>query len=202
MCTVLYYDMLQFQPSSLDLLDKHFEVVHLPDPDFDSPEMLRRVDAVFAPLGFFCGREKIDACPKLKAIASNTTGVPHIDVGYAEGKGISVISLASEQDFLKSITATAEHTWGLLLALIRRVPWAFDSVKEGVWNRRLFPGPPMLSRLNLGIIGLGRLGSMVARYGECFGMRVRYYDPYVAPEPGCESERIRDLKTLVSFALM
>ena len=196
--TVLYYSMLQFQPDSLSLLHDRFHVIELEDPEEDTPEVLKEIDCTFAPLGFFCGNEKIDQCLRLKAIASNTTGVPHIDVRYAYEKKIAVISLANEQEFLQTITPTAEHTWGLLLALIRRTPWSFESVKNGIWNRRLFPGQAMLSSMSLGIIGLGRLGSIVARYGLCFGMRVQYYDPYVDDSGIDGVNRVSDLRQLVS----
>lgn len=175
----LYYTILQYQPESLEMLHDAFDVVELPDPDADTLEILKSIDVIFAPLGFICGREKIDACPNLKAIASNTTGDPHIDTQYAESKGISVITLKREQEFLGAITPTAELAWGLLIALVRRIPWAFNSVTDGTWNRRLFPGHRMLSSMSLGIIGLGRLGTMVANYAKSFGMSpLRFYDPY------------------------
>jgi D-3-phosphoglycerate dehydrogenase len=180
------------------LLHENFKVITLPDPDADTKEILRDVEVTFAPLGFYCGKKKIDACPRLRAIASNTTGDPHIDVPYAESRKIAVITLRDEREFLCTITATAEHTWGLILALVRRIPWAFDSVKQGTWNRRLFPGKAMLSTMSLGIVGLGRLGTMVAKYGLNFGMQVRYYDPYVDPPDPDTVERVDTLETLVS----
>lgn len=195
---VLYYSVLDYQPENIEMLHDHFTVIALHDPDEDTPEILQDVVVTFAPLGFYCGEQKIDLCPRLKVIASNTTGDAHIDVQYAASKGITVITLNEERAFLETITPTAEHTWGLLLALTRLTPWAFDSVKSGIWNRRLFPGNAMLSSMSLGIIGLGRLGSMVARYGQCFGMKVKYYDPYVDSSPIHGAERVQDLMTLVN----
>jgi|TARA_B100000315_G_scaffold216684_1_gene216767 D-3-phosphoglycerate dehydrogenase len=176
---ILYYTILDYQPENKAILDKHFYVITLKNPDEDNREILKEVDVIIVPLGFYLGRDKIDKAPNLRIIASNTTGVPHIDVEYAEQKGIRVISLKDYQGFLRSITPTAELTWGLILALTRRIPWAFHSVCDGEWNRRLFGGVSMLSRMSLGIAGLGRLGSMVASYGKCFGMKVNFYDPYV-----------------------
>ena len=169
--------MLNFQQESLDLLGKNFNVVYLDSPVRGGCIDKHRIKAIFAPLGFYCGKERIDTFPNLKAIVSNTTGVPHIDVDYAESKGIKVISLKDEQEFLKTITSTAEHTWGLLLALIRNTPWAFDDVKRGKWNRRDWSGPSMLSRMSLGVIGYGRLGEMVLKYAYTFGMKCTFYDP-------------------------
>lgn len=195
---VVYYSMLQFQPASLRLLHDLFEVVTLPDPDADRTDILEQADAIFTPLGFQCDAAKIDACKKLRAIASNTTGDPHIDTEYAAARGIAVITLKNERAFLSTITPTAEHTWGLLLAVTRRIPWAAESVRQGRWNRRLFPGRAMLSGLSLGVVGMGRLGSMVARYGVCFGMKVRYFDPYVPAATVEGVERVADLIGLVA----
>ena len=195
---ILYYSILNFQKKSLNFLNEHFDVITLKDPDEDTPDILAQIHATFAPLGFFCGKEKLDLCLQLKAIVSNTTGEPHIDVEYARTKNIAVISLKNEQEFLSRITPTAEHTWGLLLSLVRRTPWAFESVKQGIWNRRLFPAKAMLSNMRLGIIGMGRLGSMVARYGNCFGMHVQYFDPYVGKPLVSPVERIDRLVDLVA----
>jgi phosphoglycerate dehydrogenase-like enzyme len=188
MRTAIYYDILSFQPQNLSTLRKNFEVITLPDPAHDIPEVLSPAEVVFAPLGFYFGSEKISQCPNLKVISSNTTGVPHIDVDYAVGRGIKVISLQDQTEFLKSITPTAELTLGMLIAVTRRIPWAFDSVCRGNWNRRLFGGRTMLSRLSLGIVGLGRLGLMVANYGSALGMKVSYFDH--TPKPAVRSDWI------------
>ena len=194
---VLYYSILQFQPSSLKQLHECFELITLPDPDADTAMMLEKAEAVFAPLGYYWGKEKIDQAPRLRAIASNTTGIPHIDAGYAETRGIRVISLAGESDFLTMITPTAELTMGLILGVVRRIPWAFDAVLKGRWNRRPFGGKGMLSRMSLGIVGLGRLGKMAARHAVSFGMLVRYYDP--SKEPHMEGlEKSETLEELVA----
>jgi len=172
--SLLYYRILNYQPANLELLKKQFNVILLNNPDYDTEKILADVDVILAPLGYFFGREKIDIAKNLKIIASNTTSEPHIDVKYAEKNGINVISLKRYPDFLKTITPTAEHTMGLILAVMRRIPWAFDSVLDGVWNRRLFGAKGMLSQMSLGIVGLGRLGSLVAKYAVAFGMDVYY----------------------------
>lgn len=127
-------------------------------------------------LGFQVDRAVIDAGGRLRVIVTATTGLNHIDVPYAEQRGIAVLSLRGEYDFLRSIPATAEHTWALLLALIRRIPWAHDSVLDGRWERDAFRGHDLCQR-RLGILGLGRIGERVARYGLAFGMDVAAYDP-------------------------
>ena len=114
---------------------------------------------------------------RLKLIATPSTGIDHINLAAAEKMGIKVISLKGDVRFLKTVTATAEHTFGLLLALIRRTPFAFASVQKGHWNSAGFRGVELRGK-KLGIIGYGRLGKMVARYGRAFEMTVAAYDPY------------------------
>jgi phosphoglycerate dehydrogenase-like enzyme len=194
--TLLYYQILKYQPENLKLLYDHFNVISLPEPTYDTPSTLVQADIVLAPLGYYFGKDKIDQASKLKIIASNTTGNPHIDVGYARQKGIKVVTLKGENSFLEKITPTAEFTWGLIIALTRNMFPAYHSVLKGCWDRRPFGGPSMLSNMSLGIAGCGRLGSMVASYGRCFGMVVQYYDPFVSRND-LGAERTASLKELV-----
>lgn len=175
----LYYRMLKYQPENLARLEGDFDLLTLETPADDSADVLAQVEVLFAPLGYQVDQRKIDACPNLKVIASNTTGHPHIDVAYARSRSIDVACLKFAQEFLRDITPTAELTWGLLIALTRNLIPAHQAALEGRWDRRPFGGQAMLSSLSLGVVGHGRLGSMVARYGKAFGMDVRYYDPYV-----------------------
>ena len=130
-------------------------------------------------------------------IASNTTGHPHIDVDYARSKGITVVTLKGDTAFLDTITPTAEHTMGLLLALTRNIVPANRSFLNGKWDRRPFPGQAMLSRMSMGVIGLGRLGGKTALYAQAFGMDVTYYDPFKDEAPK-GIRRVDDLLELVS----
>lgn len=191
---LLYYKMLKFQPENLEILEKNFETVVLETPQDDTDEILANIEIAFAPLGFFFNKKKINRMPKLKIIASNTTGEPHIDREYAESKGIKVISLKYEQEFLRTITPTAEHTWGLILAITRHTPWAFQSVLGGTWNRRLFGGKAMMSKMTIGIAGLGRLGKLVAQYAKAFKMsKISYYDPFIEK---CDIEGVEKASSL------
>ncbi len=110
----------------------------------------------------------------LKAIASATTGLNHIDLDYASKHGIKVFNLHGAHTI-----PTAQHTMALMLSLMRNVPWAYGSLSSGKWERYKFIGT-QLDGKTLGIIGLGRIGSTVCRYAKAFGMNVIYYDPYVS----------------------
>jgi D-3-phosphoglycerate dehydrogenase len=194
---ILYYSLLQYQERTISLLEEKFEVIELENPSRDRDDVLATVDVVMAPLGYYFGKEKIDKCHSLKAIGSNTTGHPHIDVEYARSKGISVVTLKYEREFLDTITPTAELTWGLIIALTRNLIPAQSSTRQGRWSRRPFPGRKMLSRMSIGIVGLGRLGYKVAQYALKFGMDVSYHDSHASSGyPGLK--RRSSLKDLVS----
>jgi phosphoglycerate dehydrogenase-like enzyme/CMP-N-acetylneuraminic acid synthetase len=194
---LLYYSVLKYQPDNYQFLKDNFEIIELNSPSEDNDNVLREIDVILAPLGYFVDKEKINKCSNLKVIGSNTTGHPHIDVAYALSKKINVITLKSEKEFLDKITPSAEFTWGLLLSLTRNIIPAHEHVLEGKWDRRPFGGQNMLSRLNIGIVGLGRLGSLVSNYALAFGMEVHFYDPNISFGPPRIS-KCNSLEELVS----
>lgn len=134
-------------------------------------------DILIVRLAHKIDREVIDAGSRLRIIVSATTGLDHIDLDYARSKGIAVLSLQGETEILETIHATAEHTWALLLALVRHLPQAFLSVRTGEWDRDRFRGNELRGK-HLGVVGLGRLGRRVASYGNAFEMGVSAFDPY------------------------
>jgi D-3-phosphoglycerate dehydrogenase len=117
--------------------------------------------------------------PNLTHLISATTGLDHIDMEAVKGKGIKLVSLRGQDDFLQTIPSTAEFTWALLLALIRNVPAANEHVKQGFWDRDQFRGYQLKGK-TIGIIGLGRTGRKVATYASAFEMQVQYFDPFVS----------------------
>jgi len=133
-------------------------------------------DVLIVRLGLKVDRPVIDAGQRLQAIVTATTGLDHIDTSYAHARNIAVLSLSGETEFLRSIHATAEHTWALLLALLRRIPDATAAVRAGRWDRDAYRGYELFGR-RLGILGLGRIGKEVARYGIAFGMQVAAFSP-------------------------
>lgn len=145
-------------------------------------QQVKDIDVLIVRLAHRVDAEILAAGQRLKAVVTATTGLDHIDLDAAAERHIEVLSLRGETDFLRTIRATAEHTWALLLALVRRLPWAFDSVRRGEWQRDDYRGGE-LSGKRLGILGLGRLGEQVAVYGRAFGMQVAAYDPFRADWP-------------------
>ncbi len=134
---------------------------------------IENYDAVLTRVDVKFDKEVLEKASKLKVIGSGTTGVDHIDVDYANSKGIKVINLSGAHT-----VPTAEHTFALILSLVRKIPWAYESLKKGEWDRRKFFGMELDGK-TLGTIGFGKIGSRVARYAKAFGMNILTYDPYI-----------------------
>jgi D-3-phosphoglycerate dehydrogenase len=120
--------------------------------------------------------EVINAGKRLQVIARAGIGVDNIDVEAATKAGIAVVNAPTG-----NTVAAAEHTVALMLALSRNIPSAHQSVKGGEWRRSAFLGVEVKNKA-LGIVGLGRVGSEVAKRAQSFGMRLLAYDPFVTPE--------------------
>ena len=118
----------------------------------------------------------IAAGDNLQVVARAGIGVDNIDLDAATRAGVAVVNAP-----IGNTVAAAEHTVALMLALARNVPQAYASMKEGQWQRSAFMGIEVRNK-TLGIIGLGRVGSEVARRAASFGMRLVAYDPFVAPD--------------------
>jgi D-3-phosphoglycerate dehydrogenase len=149
-------------------------------------------------------RHHVDAgvmarAPRLKFIVSATTGLNHIDLVEAERRGIRVMSLRGEVEFLREIRATAEHTIALALALLRHLPKACEHVQAGGWNRDLFWGRE-LHRKTVGIVGYGRLGRIVGDYFGAFGVGLLVSDPAVHPQALPPSVQLVPLDNLLQTA--
>ena len=121
-------------------------------------------------------RELIDLSKSLKIIATPSTGSDHIDIEYLKEKNIKFISLNDDKEFINLITSTAEMNWLLILSCVRNLRLLIDRVQvDKSWLNTDIRGYE-LNNKKLGIIGYGRLGKMVAKYGKTFGMKVLAYD--------------------------
>lgn len=117
----------------------------------------------------------LDRAPGLRVIAQGTSGVDNIDLDAASARGIEVINLPGV-----NANAVAELVIGHIIALTRTVPLYVREVTNGQWQRGDCATRHELRHYRLGIIGLGNVGSRVARMARTFGMQVRACDPYVA----------------------
>jgi D-3-phosphoglycerate dehydrogenase / 2-oxoglutarate reductase len=127
-------------------------------------------------------RDLINSANLLEIISAATTGSDHIDQEALDSRGISLHTLKDDAEFLKNITPAAELSWALLMALARNLEPAIAHVKQGLWVRENFPGK-MLWGKRLGVVGCGRIGQWVARYGQAFGMEIYGFDPYLEKFP-------------------
>jgi D-3-phosphoglycerate dehydrogenase len=112
----------------------------------------------------------IDKAVNLKLIVRGGVGLDNIDVAYAESKGIEVRNTPAA-----SSNSVAELTVGFLFALVRQIPRVADTMKDGKWEKKAFSKGAELTGKTLGLIGLGRIGSLVAQKAHALGMTVLFY---------------------------
>jgi D-3-phosphoglycerate dehydrogenase / 2-oxoglutarate reductase len=173
-------------PELLDPLRQLGEVVSLPPDRQTFCERIAEFDAYVASLHLQVDRAALQQAKRLRAIATPSTGTDHLDLDAMRERQIELISLKTDTEFLDQITATAEMAWCLLLAVVRRLPWAFDAARRGQWARDRFRGHQLAGK-TLGILGYGRLGRIMAGYGQGFRMRVLACDVRdVSPAPQVE----------------
>jgi phosphoglycerate dehydrogenase-like enzyme len=163
-------------PSLQRLRDAGYEVVFCtPGQQPDEAELLRLLPGC---VGYLAGVEKVTArvlaaASDLRVISRNGTGVDNVDSSAARARGIEICRAEGA-----NARGVAELTFGLMLALARSIPFCDRSLKGAGWER---PTGIELSGKTLGLVGCGRIGRLVARFGLAFDMAVLAYDP--APDP-------------------
>ncbi|HQP49729.1 MAG TPA: hydroxyacid dehydrogenase, partial [Spirochaetota bacterium] len=120
--------------------------------------------------------ELIDAAPELQVIARAGIGLDNVDIERATEKGIVVMNTPAGNTI-----STAEHTIAMLLSLVRQIPGADNSMKQGKWEKNRFQGTELRGKV-IAVIGLGRVGLEVARRCKGLSMRVAGYDPFISKD--------------------
>lgn len=183
---------LTHAPKARQILEDAFEVQYV-SPDADTVEQsLKKADAYLACLQVQLTEEIINQARQLKVIVTPSTGLDHIDIEAATKARIKVLSLKDDRRLLDRITATAELAWALVLACSRRLPLAVATAKNGVWARDNLRGHQIAFK-TLGILGCGRLGTIVAGYAHAFRMRVIACDKIKINLPYIEQVSFDDL---------
>lgn len=159
--------------------------------------LIRDADILVVRLRNQIDAELLSYARSLKAVVSPTTGLNHIETSVLDDMGVALLSLKGETAFLQDITATAELAWSLVLNLFRPVIQAHAHVLAGKWNRDPFKGRELKGK-TLGIVGCGRLGRIVAQYGNAFRMKVLAADPYIAEAP--EGVTLTSLDNLLALS--
>ncbi|GBG36432.1 phosphoglycerate dehydrogenase [Mycobacterium montefiorense] len=141
--------------------------------------------------------EVLAAAPKLKIVARAGVGLDNVDVDAATERGVLVVNAPTS-----NIHSAAEHALALLLSAARQVPAADATLRDHTWKRSKFNGTEIFGK-TVGIVGLGRIGQLVAARIEAFGTHVVAYDPYVSParaaQLGIELLALDDLLARADF---
>ncbi|MBK8480840.1 MAG: hypothetical protein IPL40_06660 [Proteobacteria bacterium] len=153
-------------------------------------------DVLWLRLAHRLDAEALAAPGRCWLIACPVTGLDHIDLAACAARGIRVLSLRGETAFLRRVRATAEHTLALTLALLRHLPAAHGAVLQGQWDRDRWRGGELYEK-TAGLVGLGRLGTIMAGYLRALGMRVLGYDPR-DDFPHDAAERVDTLEGLLA----
>jgi D-3-phosphoglycerate dehydrogenase / 2-oxoglutarate reductase len=163
--------------TGIELLQQHFDVEFTPGmPDDEFREKIDDYDAVIIRSASKLTADILEPATRLKIIGRAGSGVDNVDVRAATKKGI-VVANAPESNAV----AAAEHAIALLMAVARNVPQAYVSLKAGKWERSKYEGAEVTGK-TLGLIGLGRIGMIVAQRAKGLRMEVIAYDPYVTTE--------------------
>lgn len=174
---ILVSDPLSEQGIAILKAEPDFEVTVKPKmPKEDLLVCIGDYDALVVRSETKVTKEIIDAANNLKLIGRAGVGLDNVDVDAASKRGIIVMNTPGGNTI-----STAEQTMTLLLALSRNIPQAVASLKAKKWDRKKYTGVEVYGK-TLGILGLGRIGTEVAKRAQAFGMKVIANDPYISPE--------------------
>jgi D-3-phosphoglycerate dehydrogenase len=159
----------------LELLREDFQVDVRPELAKEGlPEAIGPYDALIVRSQTQVDASVVDVAENLKVVARAGIGLDNVDVEACTRRGVLVVNAPQS-----NIVSAAEHTLGLLLAQARNIPQANATLKSGRWAREEYQGVELAGK-TLGVIGLGRVGAMVASRALAFGMRLIAFDPYVS----------------------
>jgi len=162
-------DYLKQQPG-LDVL------CHLELSSEDLLSEIRDVEGLIVRSKTQVTEDVIEAAQRLRVIGRAGAGVDNIDLEAATRKGVVVMNTPGGNS-----VSVAEHTFALLLAWARKIPFADSSLRAGAWNKKALIGQELQNK-TLGLIGLGKIGSLIAQRAQSFQMKVLAYDPFVSEE--------------------
>jgi len=163
--------------SGVENLKKEFNVVV--GTDWDEATFLKELpqfDAIIIRSATQMTADVIEKASNLKIIGRAGIGVDNVDVEAASKKGIIVANAPQS-----NIVSAAEHAFALLLSAARMVPEANCSLQSGKWERSKFEGVELYGK-TLGVLGYGKIGGLVSKRAQAFGMSILTYDPYISAE--------------------
>ena len=163
-------------PSAVALLGDDVEIRHVDGTD--RPALLAALadaDALLVRSATKVDAEALAAGTRLKVVARAGVGLDNVDVPAATARGVMVVNAPTS-----NIVSAAEHAIALLLSAARHIPAADASLRQGQWKRSSFTGVE-LSGKTVGIVGLGKIGQLVAQRLASFDVALVAYDPYISP---------------------
>jgi D-3-phosphoglycerate dehydrogenase / 2-oxoglutarate reductase len=165
----------ELSPAGLAQLEPDFDVRHVDGTDRAQLfSVLADADAVIVRSATRIDAEALTHAPRLRVVARAGVGLDNVDVEAATAAGVMVVNAP-----MSNIVSAAEHAVALLLSLARNVPQAMASLKGGQWTRSAYTGVELQDKV-VGILGLGRIGALVAERMAGFGVNMIAYDPYIS----------------------
>jgi D-3-phosphoglycerate dehydrogenase len=166
----------ELSPATVSALGPDFEIKNIDGTDRKVLlSALATADAILVRSATQVDAEAIAAAKQLKVIARAGVGLDNVDIKAATAAGVMVVNAPTS-----NIISAAELAIGHLLSLARHIPDANASLKGDKWERSKFTGVELYDK-TIGIVGLGRIGSLVAQRLSGFGARLIGYDPYISP---------------------
>lgn len=186
-------------PAAIKALEKHHDVVRAFNaPEAQLAELVQDREAVVFRSGVMISATVLDAAANLELLVRAGSGLDNIDIAHADARGVRIVRVPGS-----SAQPVAELTFGLLLALVRKVALADRLLREGHWPKAQLGGP-LLAGKTLGIVGAGRIGSRVGEMGAAWGMRaigcVDTVTPKVAAALAGSGVTLTDFETVVAEA--
>src|SRR6266545_6941 len=184
----------ELSPATVEALGPDFEIRRANGADrAELLPAIADVDAILIRSATKVDAEALAAAKRLTVVAGAGVGLDNVDVRTATQNGVMVVNAPTS-----NIISAAELTVALLLAAARHVSAAHASLRTGEWERSRFTGIELFEK-TVGIVGLGRIGVLVAQRLSAFGMKVIAYDPYVQAGRAAQmGVRLVDLDTLLA----
>lgn len=171
-------------PAGVELMQKTGSITAVVHDKISREQLMEKivdVDGVIVRSASTIDREVIERAKQLKVVGRAGVGVDNVDIDAATEHGVLVMNSPGG-----STTTTAEHAIAMMFAMARSIPQAYRALKDGRWEKSKFKGVELTGK-TLGVVGLGRIGSEVARKCQAMGMNVIAYDPFISPDAALTS---------------
>jgi D-3-phosphoglycerate dehydrogenase len=188
----------ELSPATIEALGPDFEIRQVDGTNrAELLEALKSASAVLIRSATQMDEEAVNLASQLKVIARAGVGLDNVDIKAATAKGVMVVNAPTS-----NVTSAAELAVGMILSLARHIPAANQSMKQGLWQRSKFNGTELYEK-TIGIVGLGRIGALVAARLAGFEAKLIGYDPFIsnnrADQLGVELVSLEDLMKQSDF---